>query len=728
MKRTERILGILAVVLFAVGILFKIMHWPGSAIIHASSALLFILAYLPLQLIRESREADSGLVKFYLIFRFLTAFLVIFAFLFKIQHWPGAGLLLFFGNFFIPLFILLYFYVRIKGKGAIPFHWNDLFIAVIAYLIHLFVTRSMVSPQVVDGYVVLEEQYRKMNAGLETANQMIYSSLDSASDSRDQELMASVLRLHALCTDFKQSNEALKSDFIASFYPHPLGEDFDLLTAELSLLSSVSESNAFFIDQGRGKSLRSDLEHYLEEIGQIHQKHHLPASLIGTGFDLEDFTDRYGNTQTWEEHLFKYVPVAAVITTLSWLDQVVLLIERGTLNQLGLLIMDEEGVRVLEAMATGESKLAIQLKENEILRIRQQRELQRIQLDRSQTELAQRNTVTALALAGIVFVMILLIISTRAYILKQKDNQLLARQKEEISGKNEALNQRNDEILAQRDEIEAQRDEIEAQRDLVSQQKEEIEHTHREISASIDYAMRLQDAMLPGTGLLQKHFADHLVLFRPKQKVSGDFYWWAEVENAVVIAVADCTGHGVPGAFMSLLGASLLKEVVVKEGMTEPGSILDRIREEVIVSLGQKGDMGEQKDGMDLALVSIQTDSLQCSFAGANNPLYLVREGRLKEYKGDLMPLSHYQRMVPFTTLDLQLEKGDQLYLFSDGYADQFGGEHRKKFKYKAFQQLITKYTAASMQEQNKVLHETILKWQGDYEQIDDMVVVGIKI
>jgi sigma-B regulation protein RsbU (phosphoserine phosphatase) len=195
-----------------------------------------------------------------------------------------------------------------------------------------------------------------------------------------------------------------------------------------------------------------------------------------------------------------------------------------------------------------------------------------------------------------------------------------------------------------------------------------------------------------------------------------------------VVAVADCTGHGVPGAFMSMLGASLLKEVVRKEGITRPGTILDRIRQEVIVALNQTGAAGEQKDGMDLALVSIHTGSLKCTFAGANNPLYLVRQGRLREYKGELMPLSHYQRMDPFTTQEIQLEKGDQLYLFSDGYADQFGGEHRKKFKYKAFQQLILNHAGDDMQEQHRVLRDTITRWQGNHEQIDDMVVVGIKI
>jgi serine phosphatase RsbU (regulator of sigma subunit) len=219
-----------------------------------------------------------------------------------------------------------------------------------------------------------------------------------------------------------------------------------------------------------------------------------------------------------------------------------------------------------------------------------------------------------------------------------------------------------------------------------------------------------------------------MIFFRPKQKVSGDFYWWTRSGQWIIIAVADCTGHGVPGAFMSLLGASLLKEIVNREGITRPGTILDRMREEVIRTLNQKGSLGEQKDGMDMALVCIDPATLQCLYAGANSPFYLLRRGRLTVYKPDLMPISFYEEMTPFGTTDLKLEQDDQLYLFSDGYADQFGGESRRKFKYQNFRRLITEYADLSMPRQQQVFSDTIREWQGKYEQIDDMVIVGIRI
>jgi serine phosphatase RsbU (regulator of sigma subunit) len=152
------------------------------------------------------------------------------------------------------------------------------------------------------------------------------------------------------------------------------------------------------------------------------------------------------------------------------------------------------------------------------------------------------------------------------------------------------------------------------------------------------------------------------------------------------------------------------------------------LREEVIRSLRQRGSQREQKDGMDLALISINTDTLQCKYAGANNSLYIIRDSKLSHHKPDRMPISYYEQMDPFTSQKIQLQKGDQLYMFSDGYADQFGGEKRKKFKYAAFQNLLIKHSNEEMSEQHIILAETISNWQGDQEQIDDMVVVGIRV
>ncbi|MFH2094506.1 MAG: SpoIIE family protein phosphatase, partial [Bacteroidota bacterium] len=296
-------------------------------------------------------------------------------------------------------------------------------------------------------------------------------------------------------------------------------------------------------------------------------------------------------------------------------------------------------------------------------------------------------------------------------------------QKKEIEEKNEELSQLLEEVTSQRDEIEAQRD-------IVSSQKDHIETIHLELSQSIDYAKRIQSSILSDVSILSSNFSDYFVLFRPRDKVSGDFYWWREVEGHLLITVADCTGHGVPGGFMSMLGISFLREIIVKEYITHPGVVLRRLRKEIINVMKQKGASGEQKDGMDMALISINIETKHMQFSGANNPLYIIRDGELIEYKGDKMPIAIYEKMDKFNTTELQLMPGDQLYMFSDGYADQFGGPTPggKKFKYKSFKELLVKYNQAEMTEQKAALEKIFDDWRGEIEQIDDVVVLGIKI
>ncbi len=258
---------------------------------------------------------------------------------------------------------------------------------------------------------------------------------------------------------------------------------------------------------------------------------------------------------------------------------------------------------------------------------------------------------------------------------------------------------------------------------------DEIHHKNQEISDSINYASRIQGALMPQNENLSNMFPEHFILFLPKEMVSGDFYWAAEVGKQMVFAAADCTGHGVPGALMSMLGISFLNEMVVERRQTNPGVILDQLRVEIIKALKQTGSEGEQKDGMDIALCSYDPETNKLQYAGAYNPLYLVRNGMLEEYKADRMPISFYPGdITPFTTTSIQLQEEDAIYIFSDGYADQFGGPQRKKFKYKPLKELLELIHNKSMDQQKLVLYEKFFYWKRDIEQIDDVVMIGIRI
>lgn len=380
--------------------------------------------------------------------------------------------------------------------------------------------------------------------------------------------------------------------------------------------------------------------------------------------------------------------------------------------------------------------------EQEIRLLEQQQKMDQLSLEKQK---AQRKL-----LIGVVLLMVIIVILVTASLITTRNkNLLLARQKKEIQAKNRDLEFKNEEISAQRDEIEAQRDEIEAQRDLVFKQKEDIEQYSMEITQSIEYAKRIQTAALPDLESLRKAVSDYFVLFRPRDIVSGDFYWMAHVEDTTVLVVADCTGHGVPGAFMSMLGMSLLKEIVQKEYVTHPGVILRRARKEVMRSLRQKGTAGEQRDGMDMSLIEIRRKEKQIRYAGAFNSLYLVRNSRLDapdipdvkvmigERSGDLilyeipadrMPVAFFDRMDKFTTHSFSIREGDQLYMFTDGFPDQFGGEHGKKFKYKPFKELILENASLPLEDQHRILDATLDRWKGSYDQVDDICVIGVRL
>ncbi|MBI5219878.1 MAG: tetratricopeptide repeat protein [Bacteroidia bacterium] len=413
-------------------------------------------------------------------------------------------------------------------------------------------------------------------------------------------------------------------------------------------------------------------------------------------------------------------------------------------------IFNEQSSKQIKEM---EAKYQSEKKQKEI-------ELKESQLAKKDIEVKQQRTQKLAFIGGFILMLILSVVIFKSYRDKKKANILLEKQKHEIEEKNDELNQQNAEIAAQRDEIEAQRD-------LVTKQKNEIELIHSELTDSIYYAERIQKAVLPGeeyiSSLLNNEYrltnaelrsetsnsspecsrrvklqtSNFFILFKPKDIVSGDFYWLAKRNNWLLIAVADCTGHGVPGAFMSMLGISFLNEIIAREDIQTASHVLDELRQYVIKSLQQKGVSGEQKDGMDIAFCALNVKTLEMQYAGANNPLYIIETGEspvstVREIRPDKMPVAIHENMPPFTNHVIQLQTGDTIYLMSDGYADQFGGPKGKKFYEKQLKEMLTVNSHLSMEEQEKILNNTIEDWMSNYgekyEQTDDITILGIII
>lgn len=268
--------------------------------------------------------------------------------------------------------------------------------------------------------------------------------------------------------------------------------------------------------------------------------------------------------------------------------------------------------------------------------------------------------------------------------------------------------------------------------DEITRQKDIIEEKNSEITDSITYASRIQQGVIPDDQEMKKLFPQHFVFFRPRDIVSGDFYWANKVGNTdkSVIAVADCTGHGVPGAFMSLVGNTLLNQTLNHPAINTPAQALDYINQQLPKTIKSKSSTGAIKDGMEITMCEFDFNRLTMNFAGANSNIYLVRNGSIQIYKGDKQPIgeSLSEKMISYTNHSISLQKDDCIYMITDGFADQFGGEKGKKFKYKPLEDLFCTISGKNPEEQHSIISDTFNNWKLNHEQVDDVLVVGIKV
>lgn len=327
----------------------------------------------------------------------------------------------------------------------------------------------------------------------------------------------------------------------------------------------------------------------------------------------------------------------------------------------------------------------------------QQIEKQKLIAEQNEKETKQRFIINGFVI-GLLLILTILFLVIRSYRNNKKNSLIIAQQKHEVEKQHHLLQEKNKEVLD-----------------------------------SINYAKRLQYAILPSNETIKKHLPNNFIIYKPKDIVAGDFYWMELVsstnhpEPTVLIAVADCTGHGVPGSIVSVVCSNALNRSVFEFGLSDPGEILNKTRELVIATF-EKSD-NEVKDGMDISLCQINLASGSLKWAGANNPLWIIdQNNNLTEIKANKQPIGKYFDPLPFTTHQLELKKGNRLYMFTDGYADQFGGSNGKKFKYKQLQQLLLQSSQLSLTEQKQTIENAFENWKGNLEQVDDVCIIGIEV
>ena len=271
---------------------------------------------------------------------------------------------------------------------------------------------------------------------------------------------------------------------------------------------------------------------------------------------------------------------------------------------------------------------------------------------------------------------------------------------------------------------------IEEQKQTVEHQKHIVEEQNKDITDSIRYAERIQSAILPPEKLWHSLFPQSFVFYKPKDILSGDFYWIEQKGDLVFVAAADCTGHGVPGALISIVNYNLLNKAVLEKDLTNPADILNYVNQQLTVALHQTFQESSVKDGMDIALCVLNTKTFELQYAGANNPIYIIQNKDLVQLNADKFPVGAFvdEQVQSFVSKQMQLQKGDLIYLFSDGYADQFGGDKGKKFKYKQLKDILLEHQNLPMTKQLSILEERFENWKGKLEQVDDVLVIGIRV
>jgi serine phosphatase RsbU (regulator of sigma subunit)/tetratricopeptide (TPR) repeat protein len=335
----------------------------------------------------------------------------------------------------------------------------------------------------------------------------------------------------------------------------------------------------------------------------------------------------------------------------------------------------------------------------------QQIELQESQLVAKDATIKQQKIYRNALAAGFSSVVLIVIIIVYAYVQKRKANKKIVEQNDQILEANEELKVLNEAINKQ----------------------------NHEIIDSISYAERIQAAMLPPPTYITELLNENFVLYKPRDIVSGDFYWIKQVNQYVVLVAADCTGHGVPGAFMSMLGISYLTEIVHRRQITQANQVLNELRKQIKLTLRQHGERDEAKDGIDMVLCVLDLKNNMMQYSGANNPLYLIRDvngkPELKEFNADRMPLGYYQgKDRAFTNHDIELEEGDTIYLFSDGFIDQKGGKDNKRYMSKGFKNTLLEIQDQDMHDQKDILDKRLSDWMGSNSQLDDILVIGVRV
>lgn len=689
------IIGGTASILIAFGTFSKLMHWPGASVMLIFGYGLFCLFYLPLWLMNEPKKGR----KLMLFSQFVILLIACFASLFKTMHWPGGGLLynlwLYLTLFIVlPVFIILVF--RSGSKSLQQFHTRIVLLLLISLIIGGISGSASRMTGIATSFSKNTVHLKNTLTRIENKNNQLYEAFKGGADTNNSFYYKSV-QLRNLSAGTRNYIRKLRNHLISSVEQVSESAADSLDISDLTNLTDNGISTEILCGQDEykprtgeysGLELKSVIATFRDSVITFTEGENRNFIKAGMNLDTEPLTNENdGEPEDWVFATFRNVPISAVLQTLENMNYEILNTETEVLTDLLNSYKQNSGNLATKVAELG-SKLEDEKKQREIEKLKSDRELAKINLDMKNQALDEQQKTIIWFIVGFILCSVMLFFIIRSNILRKKINSELQSQKQITETKN------------------------------------------KEITDSINYAKRIQQAILPPDEILHETFHESFVLYQPKDVVSGDFYGFFKKEDYFIIAVADCTGHGVPGAFMSMIGHEQLSRIIIEKNITTPAIILDELHQGVRKALKQDHSSGESRDGMDIALCKIYLTQNKIEYAGANRPLWIIRNNELTETKADKQPIGGLEtdNRKQFTNHLLHLEKNDSLYLFTDGYADQFGGDRGKKFMVKNLERLLIELFDEKMKNQQTAINEKFIAWKGSNEQVDDVLIIGIRI
>ncbi|WP_317897980.1 SpoIIE family protein phosphatase [Aurantibacillus circumpalustris] len=697
-------IGLFCLILWLLGLISKIhLNWYGSPLHIIAGSFIFLTSFLPAWYALKIAESQAKLKLFYFLLTNFYGALILYG-CSSTQHFPFWENTMYFCFFSSIVLLPFLIYHLIKGNIQFNFKNNFTFIFFIAYILGM---RQMVYMRDLRNSSVnvnQEEAEKNFTINERKAN-FIYEAFSSthSSDSLFLSNYAKVKTIKTAGDSLQKYVSDLKSVLVVEVAALSKSVADTIKLKKISAAAKANydiPTNILFdsipkfkhIENYNIYSLKKRLLSFSDTLISLSPqefktqlKQYNPIQIV----DQNDYED--GMQLTWEVTQFSHRPLGIIYTQLTSIQSDIFAAEILVMNELFNKANQNRKENLAAQLTEVSLKYETEKKEKQISLLEKDKELNDAKLMAKDVEISQtRETLIYFVFALVIFV-VLIVFVIRANLQRRKANQLLTQQKLEIE-----------------------------------KQKHLVDEKQKEIVDSITYAKRLQHAILPPQEFINQFVPNNFVLYKPKDIVAGDFYWAEQVGDKFFIAAADSTGHGVPGAMVSVVCSNALNRAIKEFKLNDTGKILNKTRELVLETFEKSSS--EVKDGMDISLFCIDSKNKNIFWSGANNPLWYIQDNELKEIKANKQAIGKTDNPVPFTTHQIDYKENTLFYLFTDGFADQFGGANGKKFKYKQFEELLVSISSKPMQEQSDIINKIFEDWKGSLEQVDDVCVIGIKI